>query len=56
MILTTLASLFILLAGYFRSRNYLLMAADVLLLGLSVGVVWLVLKTFFRSKPAAKVP
>ena len=52
MIVTTLASLFILLASYFRSKNYLLMAADILLLGLSAGVVWLFLKTFIKLKPA----
>jgi len=55
MIVTTLASLLILLANYYRSKNYILMAADLLLLGLSAGVVWLVLKTFLKSKssPAA---
>jgi carbon starvation protein len=51
MILTTLASLLILLRGYLRTKNYLLMAADFLLLTLSVGVVWLVLKTFIKPKP-----
>jgi carbon starvation protein len=51
MIATTVASLLILFMNYFRTKNYLLMAADLLLLILSGGVVWLVLKTFLRPKP-----
>ncbi|OGD38797.1 MAG: carbon starvation protein CstA [Candidatus Aminicenantes bacterium RBG_19FT_COMBO_58_17] len=50
MIVTTVASLLILLSSYFRTKNYLLMAADVLLLILSAGVVWLVLKIFVKPK------
>jgi carbon starvation protein len=50
MIVTTVASLLILLMNYFRSKNYLLMAADLLLLTLSAGVVWLVLKTFLKPR------
>ncbi|HUU37730.1 MAG TPA: carbon starvation CstA family protein [Candidatus Desulfaltia sp.] len=53
MILTTVASLIILLGNYYRSKNYVLMAADVLLMALSVGVVWLVLKTFLKPKQRA---
>ena len=55
MITTTVASLLILLGNYYRSRNYLLLAADFLLLTLSAGVIWLVLKRFFRPRrePAA---
>jgi carbon starvation protein len=51
MIVTTVASLLILLGNYYRSKNYVLMAADLLLLVLSVGVVRLVLKAFLRPKP-----
>jgi carbon starvation protein len=50
MIATTVASLLILLRGYVRSRNFLLLAADLLLLVLSAGVAGLVLKTFFRPR------
>ena len=52
MITTTLASLGILLAGYVRKGNYVLMAADLLLLALSAGVVVLTLKTFLRRDKA----
>jgi carbon starvation protein len=52
MIITTIASLFILLTNYLRSRNYILIFADLLLLVLSAGVVWLVLKKFLRREPA----
>jgi carbon starvation protein len=51
MLLTTLASLVILLGNYIRSKNYVLILADLLLLFLSAGVVWLVLKIFLRPKP-----
>jgi carbon starvation protein len=57
MLLTTVASLFILLRNYIRTRNYALIAADLLLLGLAVGVVWLVVKTFYRpNREAARGP
>jgi carbon starvation protein len=46
MLLTTIASLVILLTGYVRKGNYVLIAADLLLLALSAGVVGLVLKRF----------
>jgi len=52
MVVTTLVSLGILLAGYVRKGNAILIAADVLLLALSGGVIVLSLKTFFK-KPAA---
>ncbi len=52
MIATTLASLGILLAGYVRKGNYVLIAADLLLLALSAGVVVLSLKTFLRRDKA----
>ncbi|MHB8093652.1 MAG: carbon starvation CstA family protein [Candidatus Aminicenantales bacterium] len=51
MLLTTLASLAILLRGYIRSKNYALVAADVILFALSIGAVALFLKTFLRRKP-----
>jgi carbon starvation protein len=57
MVLTTLVSLGILLAGYVRSRNYILIAADVLLCALSAGVVALFLKTFLkRTGRAGEAP
>jgi len=46
MLITTLASLVILFGQYLRQRNYVLMAADVVLFGLALGVVILVGKTF----------
>ncbi len=52
MVVTTLASLGILLAGYIKKSNYILMAADVLLLALSAGVVALSLKTFVKRDKA----
>ena len=51
MLLTTLASLLILLGNYIRGKNYFLILADLLLLFLSAGVVWLVLKIFLRPRP-----
>ena len=51
MLLTTLASLAILLRGYIQSKNYVLVAADVILFALSIGAVALFLKTFLRRKP-----
>jgi len=53
MLLTTIASLFILMRNYLRSRNYILIAADFLLMVLAVGVVWLFLKTFLKPKQRA---
>jgi carbon starvation protein len=52
MVATTLVSLGILLTGYIRKANYILIAADVLLLGLSAGVIVLSVKTFLK-KPGA---
>jgi len=46
MIITTLASLAILLSNYIQKRNYVLMAADILLFILAAGVVWLSWNTF----------
>ena len=48
MVLTTLVSLGILLAGYIKKGNTILIAADVLLFALSAGVVALFLKTFLK--------
>ncbi len=53
MLLTTIGSLFILMRNYIRSRSYLLIAADVLLMVLAAGVVWLVVKKFFKPKDRA---
>ena len=50
MITTTVASLLILLINYYRIKNYLLLAADLLLLTLSAGVVSLILKTFLKPR------
>jgi carbon starvation protein len=50
MVVTTLASLVILFGEYFRRKNYLLLAADIVLFILAIGVVVLVAKTFRRSK------
>ncbi|MGZ5438876.1 MAG: carbon starvation CstA family protein [Candidatus Aminicenantales bacterium] len=48
MVVTTLVSLGILLAGYIKKANYILIAADLLLLALSAGVVVLSAKTFLK--------
>ena len=58
MLTTTVASLIILFLKYFRDKNYILILADILLLGLSAGVVWLVAKTFLsrRRRPAGPIP
>ncbi|MCX6571525.1 MAG: carbon starvation protein A [Candidatus Aminicenantes bacterium] len=57
MVLTTLVSLGILLSGYIRTRNYILIAADALLFALSAGVVVLFLKTFLkRTGRAGEAP
>jgi carbon starvation protein len=50
MIVTTLVSLGILLAGYVRKGNYVLIAADLLLFGLSAGVIALFAKTFLKTR------
>ncbi len=50
MIVTTIASLGILLTNYIRQKKYILVGADILLILLSVGVIWLFLKTFLRKK------
>jgi carbon starvation protein len=50
MVATTLVSLGILLVGYIRKGNTILIAADMLLLALSAGVVALSLKTFFKKR------
>lgn len=46
MLLTTLASLVILMRSYWLKKNYILLAADWLLLGLAVGVIVLFARTF----------
>jgi carbon starvation protein len=57
MVLTTLVSLGILLAGYIKKGNYILIAADVVLFALSAGVVALFLKTFLkRAGRAGEAP
>jgi carbon starvation protein len=56
MVVTTLVSLGILLAGYIRKGNYVLIAADLLLLALSAGVVVLSLKTFLRRDRIVATP
>jgi carbon starvation protein len=48
MVLTTLVSLGILLSGYIKKGNYVLVAADILLFFLAAGVVALFLKTFLK--------
>jgi carbon starvation protein len=50
MIATTLVSLGILLAGYIRKGNSILIAADLLLFGLSAGVIVLFTKTFLKKR------
>ncbi len=55
MVVTTLVSLGILLTGYIRKGNYILIAADVLLLALSAGVVTLALKTFLKRRGPGEV-
>ena len=52
MFLTTLASLGILMAGYIRQRNFVLIAADLLLFLLSLGVIALFARTFLKRKAA----
>ena len=50
MFVTTLASLGILMAGYLKQRNYILIAADLLLSLLSLGVLALFGRTFLKKK------
>jgi carbon starvation protein len=50
MITTTVASLIILMSNYLRTRNYVLAFADLLLLVLSAGAIWLFLKTFLKPR------
>lgn len=50
MLATTMASLIILFRNYLRTRNYILMTADVLLMILAIGVVILFIKTFSEKK------
>lgn len=53
MVVTTLVALGILLAGYLKQGNYILIAADLLLFALSAGVVVLFLKTFLKKRSAS---
>jgi carbon starvation protein len=55
MILTTLASLVILLVSYWNDERYPLLFTDLVLMVLSVGVVALVVKTFFKRRPVEAV-
>ena len=48
MIITTVTSLIILLTGYIKSGNYILIVVDILLFILSIGVTVLVVKTFIK--------
>jgi carbon starvation protein len=50
MVVTTLVSLGILLAGYVRKGNIILIAADLLLFGLAAGVIALFTKTFLKKR------
>jgi carbon starvation protein len=50
MILTTVASLVILMTKYIQSKNYTLVFADALLMILSGGAIWLFLKTFLKPR------
>jgi carbon starvation protein len=52
MVVTTLVALGILLAGYLKRGNYILIGADLLLFALSAGVVVLFLKTFLKKRSA----
>jgi len=55
MVATTLVSLGILLVGYIKKANYILIAAAVLLLALSAGIVALSLKTFLKRRGPGEV-
>ena len=56
MMATTLASLGILFRQYLRQKNYLLLGADVILVGLAVGVIVLVVRTFRGRRTVAPGP
>ncbi|MFC1607632.1 carbon starvation protein A [Candidatus Latescibacterota bacterium] len=51
MVVTTLASLVILMKSYISKSNYILMATDALLFILAIAVVVLAVKTFLRPSP-----
>ncbi|RPH91961.1 carbon starvation protein A, partial [candidate division KSB1 bacterium] len=53
MICTTIASLIILLFKYSKQNNVSLIVADAIMLGLAVGVVTLVVRTFIKPAAAA---
>jgi carbon starvation protein len=55
MIVTTLASLLILLRGYVAQGNVILAATDILMLILAAGVVTLAIRTFTRGRPGPEV-
>jgi len=54
MMVTTLASLVILLGKYFRDRNYILVVTDLLLFALAAGVIVLMISRFGRRMKAAE--
>jgi hypothetical protein len=55
MLATTLASLGILLKEYIEKKSYLLVAADILMFILAIGVVALVVKRFLlRATPVTE--
>jgi carbon starvation protein len=53
MMVTTLASLAVLFRQYWNQRNYVLLGADVIMIVLAAGVIWLTARTFKRPSPAA---
>jgi carbon starvation protein len=53
MLATTVASLIILLGNYKRAHNYNLMTADIILIILAAGFIFLVFKIFFRRQKLA---
>ncbi len=55
MIVTTMTSLIILLNSYFQTKNYILIAVDILMFILAVGVTVLVVKTFINPMKPKKV-
>ena len=55
MIVTTLASLLILLPGYLRQGNVILAVTDLLMLALALAVVVLAARTFVRPTPPRRV-
>ncbi|MDH7494331.1 MAG: carbon starvation CstA 5TM domain-containing protein, partial [Candidatus Saccharicenans sp.] len=55
MLLTTMASLLILMRSYLEKKNYVLLMADLLLLGLAVGVIFLFIRTFSRRRTGKTV-